>query len=123
MICANWSSGKPAFSAVIGDVILIPYVSIASMIDLFGIAGYTLDKIMRLAGLINLRIGTSMLSMNMAECLLMMSLVICWFLKKTQNLLLDIREAEIMLFASVILLSAIMYCICLIPSIEFITIA
>lgn len=78
---------------------------------------------MRLAGLINLRIGTSILSMYMAECLLMMSLVICWFLKKTQNLLLDIREAEIMLVASVILLSAIMYCICLIPSIEFITIA
>lgn len=123
VICANLSSGKPALSVVIEDVILTPNDSIASMIDLFGIAGYTCDKIMRLAGLISLRIGTSMLSMNMAECLLMMSLVICWFLRKTQNLLLGMREAEIMLVASVISLSAIMYCICLIPSIEFITIA
>lgn len=36
---------------------------------------------------------------------------------------MDIRYAEIMLVASVILLSAMVYCICLIPSIEFITIA
>lgn len=115
--------GKPALSAVIGDVVLIPSVISASMMELLGIAGYTFDSIIRLAGLISLRIGTSMLSMNIAECLSMMSFVICWFLRKTQNLLLDMREAEIMLVASVILLSAIMYWICLIPSSEFITIA
>jgi len=108
---------------VIGGVILTLSVPSASMMELFGVFGYTLDNIMRLTGLINLRIGISMLSMYMAECLLMMSLVICWFLRKTQNLLLDMCDAEIMLVASVILLSAIIYWICLIPSIEFITIA
>lgn len=78
---------------------------------------------MRLFGLINLGIGISILSISMVACFLIKLLIICWFLRKTQNLLLDIRYAEIMLVASVILLSAMVYCICLIPSIEFITIA
>jgi len=40
-----------------------------------------------------------------------------------QNLLIDICDAEIMLDASVIVLSAMIYCICLVPFIEIMTIA
>lgn len=46
-----------------------------------------------------------------------------FFFLNMQDLLFEIRDAEIILYASVMLLSAMVYCICLVLSIELIIIS
>jgi len=72
-----------------------------------------------LDGLINLRIGISILSMYMPEWLLIISLVF----KKYEKSVIWLHDVKIMLVISVILLSAMIYWINLILSTEFITVA
>jgi hypothetical protein len=103
------SRWKPAFSAVIGDVTFISIFSWASLMISLAIEGHTFDNIMRLDGLINLRIGIFRLAMYIVGWLVIKSSAVCLFFKNIQKRLFEIRDAEMMLGGSVLLLSAMMY--------------
>jgi len=105
-------------SDVIENIILISNLSKASIVMSLAISEYTIDSIKRLDGFINLPNGTLFI-VYVYSCMIIYYIVGCSMVfKNMQNILFDIRDAEMMLNASVISLSAIAYCIRLIPSIQ-----
>ena len=105
-----------------GEEVLIPLFCSASSIKLLGIVGYTLDNIILLNGVISLRIGISLSLTLINGCSLIRLSAIFSLVRKMQKRLLDILDAEIIFFGEVIWLTAIIYSICLMPSIVLKTI-
>lgn len=90
----------------------------ASSIDRLGIDGHTLDKIIRFAGFINLRIWIvwSLMIIDLVWCIRLSRT--CLLDRKIQKRLLDILDMKIIFIGLTIFPIASTYSFCGIPSIE-----